>query len=293
MYMYKEQKDGDNFLWSGQDGQYKESAKYISNITHGHPCDGKIEGQWLFSHYKYNMWEIANDQQQETQVLLSDIEITAESEQTEIYSDGLVHSNARKGACSTIVSTGQRHYVQTLLLRGEQGKSSYRTELEGIYLGTKIAAKVDQGGTEWTYWTDGMLAIMQCGKQQLSTKDMTAPEANILLAIRHSLKSQGVKGKFNFVRGHQDDNTKFSELAREAKYNLLCDEYATNTVEEDHPSELPYPGSCTMLKLNNEWITSNMQQKIIEAATIQPLAEYTMEKFNWTKEYMMGLTGKR
>ena len=150
-------------------------------------------------------------------------------------------------------------------------------------MGTKTAAEVDKDGTKWTYWTDSMSAVMQCGKQHLSMKDMTAPESDILLAIRHSLKSKGVKGTFNFFRGHQDDNNKFSELAREAKYNVLCDKYATNTVEKDHPSELPYPGSCAMLKLNDEWITSNMEQKIIEAATIQPLAEYTMEKYKQTK----------
>ena len=128
-----------------------------------------------------------------------------------------------------------------------------------------------------------MSAVMQCGKQHLSTKDMTAPEAGILLAIRHSLKSQGVKGKFNFVRGHQDDNTRFSELAREAKYNVLCDEYATNTIAENHPTKLPYPGSCAMLKIKDKWITSNMEQNLTEAATIQSIAEYTMEKYKWTK----------
>ena len=194
-----------------------------------------------------------------------------------------MHSDVRKGACATIVCTGKKHFVQTLSLRGEQGKSSYCTELEGIYLGTKTAAKVDKGGTEWTYWTDSMSAVMQCGKQHLSTKDMTAPEADILLAIRHSLKSKGVKGTFNFVRGHQDDITRFIELSREAKYNVLCDKYATNTVAENHPTKLPYPGSCAMLKIKDEWITSNMEQKLTEAATTQSIAEYTMEKYKWTK----------
>ena len=69
------------------------------------------------------------------------------AEQTEIYSDGSVHSDVRKGACAAIVCTGNKHYVQTLALRGEQGKSSYRTELEGIYLVTKTVAKMDKGGT--------------------------------------------------------------------------------------------------------------------------------------------------
>ena len=150
-------------------------------------------------------------------------------------------------------------------------------------MGTKTAAEVDKDGTDWTYWTDSMSDVMQCGEQHLSTKDMTAPEADILLAIRHSLKSQGVKGKFNFVRGHQDDNTRFSELAREAKYNVLCDEFATNTVAENHPTKLPYPGSCAMLKIKDKLITSNMEQKLTETATIQSIAEYTMEKYQWTK----------
>ena len=57
------------FQRSGKEGQYKDSEKCISNITHGHPCDGKIEGKWLYSHYKYNMCEITNDRQHETQVL--------------------------------------------------------------------------------------------------------------------------------------------------------------------------------------------------------------------------------
>ena len=38
-----------------------------------------------------------------------------------------------------------------------------------------------------------------------------------------------------------------------------------------------------MLKINDQWITSNMEQKITEAATIHSIVEYTMGKYNWTK----------
>ena len=112
---------------------------------------------------------MTDDHQQVSQIEPTDIEIKAELEQTRIYSDESAHSDAKKGACATIVSAGQKHYLQKLSLRGEQGKSSYRAELEGIYLVTKTAAVVVQGGTEWSYWTDSMSAIMQCGKQHLST----------------------------------------------------------------------------------------------------------------------------
>ena len=39
-----------------------------------------------------------------------------------------------------------------------------------------------------------------------------------------------------------------------------------------------------MLKIKDEWITSNIDQKLMEAATIQSIAKYTMEKYKWTKE---------
>ena len=112
-----------------------------------------------------------------------------------------------------------------------------------------------------------MAALSQCSKLHLSTKDMTAPEADIILSIWHTLKTQGIKGNFNFVQSHQDDDRKFSSLDIEAKYNVLCDEYATSTVSEDHPSQLPYPGICAMIKVNGQWITSNIEQKLAEAAT--------------------------
>ena len=83
-------------------------------------------------------------------------------------------------------------------------------------------AVVDQSGKDWSYWTDSMEEISQCSKQHLSTKDMTALEADIVLAIRHTLKSHGVKGNYNFVQGNQDDNKKFSALDIEEKYNVLC-----------------------------------------------------------------------
>ena len=39
---------------------------------------------------------------------------------------------------------------------------------------------------------------------------------------------QGKIGQFHHVKGHQDEIMKFSALEREAKYNFLCDEYASD-----------------------------------------------------------------
>ena len=60
-------------------------------------------------------------------------------------------------------------------------------------------------------------------EKYITTRDMVAPEADVILAIRNQLKQSGKEGIFHHVKGHQDENWRFSELDREAKYNVLCD----------------------------------------------------------------------
>ena len=39
-----------------------------------------------------------------------------------------------------------------------------------------------------------------------------------------------------------------------------------------------------MLKVDSQWITSSMEQKLAETAITNDITEYKMEKFSWTKE---------
>ena len=66
-----------------------------------------------------------------------------------------------------------------------------------------------------------------------------APEADVILAILHQLTVSGKEGIFHHVRGHQDENQRFSKLDKEAKYNVLCDEYETQSVNFRVETELP------------------------------------------------------
>ena len=118
----------------------------------------------------------------------------------------------------------------------------------------------------------------------MSTKDMVALEADVLLAIRHELRKNGKKGHFHHVKGHQDEEMKFSSLSREAKYKVLCDEQATTALSNKDPTKLPYKGSQAMLTINGEWITSNYEQKLTDAATTPELEKYIKEKFKWSNE---------
>ena len=48
--------------------------------------------------------------------------------------------------------------------------------------------------TQWEYWSDSKAAIIQCGKKYITTGDMMAPEADVILEIRHQLQQYGKEG---------------------------------------------------------------------------------------------------
>ena len=81
---------------------------------------------------------------------------------------------------------------------------------------------------------------------------MVAPEADVILAIRHQLTVSGKEGIFHHVKGHQDENWRFSKLDKEAKYNVVCDEYATQAVSGRDETELPYQGSRAMISTRGD-----------------------------------------
>ena len=151
-------------------------------------------------------------------------------------------------------------------------------------MGSKIASEGGNNDKRWEFWTDSKAAIVQCEKKFLSTSDMMAPESDIILAFRHQMQKHGVNGHFHHVKGHQDEVKKFSELDKEAKYNVLCDEYATKATKQEQPSELPYSGSKAMLNIDGEWITRQYEKRVIDEATYPVMKTYIHEKYQWGDE---------
>ena len=111
-----------------------------------------------------------------------------------------------------------------------------------------------------------------------------APEADVILAIRHQLQQNFKEGCFHHVKGHQNDKRRFSELDREAKYNVLCDEYATQETNGSDKTELPYPGSKAMIMINVKWIMINIEQRLKEASTGPEMRKYIIGRFTWSEE---------
>ena len=161
------------------------------DIRECHPVEGQVDGQTFYTHFKYNM---EKDQKQNfhgkiDETIISEVE--PHETGTHIYSEGSALIEGRKGACTTIVNKNGKHFVETRSLTKDQGKNSFRAELEGIYLGTKTEAGGGNSDKEWKFWTDSKSAIVQCEKRYFNTGDMMAPEADIILAFRHQMHVHG------------------------------------------------------------------------------------------------------
>ena len=65
---------------------------------------------------------------------------------------------------------------------------------------------------------------------------------------------------------------------------MLCDEYVTQAANDHSKLELPYPGSKSMVSINGKWITSNVEQRLTEAATGSEMKKYIIGRFKWSEE---------
>ena len=91
-----------------------------------------------------------------------------------------------------IIAAG-KNFASSRSLHNNQEKNSYRTELEGLYLGTRLTVGAGSEDRQWEYWCDIRAAITQCGKKYITTKDMISPEADVILAIMRGAVAQRLR----------------------------------------------------------------------------------------------------
>ena len=161
------QKDGTwiRFKWNSRGKVDEKEGRASVDIRKCNPVEGQIEDQVVYTHFKYNMekYQMQNGHERLEARVINKVE--PQETGTQIYSDGSSFMEERKGACVAIVNKGGKHFVGTGLLINDQGKNSYRAELEGIYLGSKIDGKGENNDKRWEFWTDSKAAIVQYEKK--------------------------------------------------------------------------------------------------------------------------------
>ena len=104
-----------------------------------HPISEKVEGERLYTNFRHNRVQSIKGSSNGKIIEQTQLEVDPEETVTSMYSDGSAHVEGCRGACTAIVNTKVKHFMVIRSLAQYRGKNSYRTELEGIYLGTKIA----------------------------------------------------------------------------------------------------------------------------------------------------------
>ena len=104
---------------------------------------------------------------------------------------------------------------------------------------------------------DNKAAVEGVQNDLYSQNQMLAPEADILLACQKRRKESDIDFEIEWVKGHQDDNTKEEDLTDEARLNIEMDDDAKQKrISGEVVYEKPYEGSGAMLIINNQWVTN-------------------------------------
>ena len=236
-----------------------------------------------------------------------------------IASDGSTHLSHGVASCAWIIHQSPAHEIRAcFLICGMTSLSSYRSELEGTY---RALLQLQRSGLKpgiAYQWCDNKAAVDKTNTELYAPRDMLLPDADILLAIKHTRTQleRGTKLISRHIYGHQDSRQPniTTHLKRHttsnqdppeqtltaskptlnlpARLNIECDKLATWTSDTvikqggapplGPTTTLPYTGSRALLNIGGTWITTESKPHILKARWKQPIRLYCCKKYKWT-----------
>jgi hypothetical protein len=120
-------------------------------------------------------------------------------------------------------------------------------------------------------------------------------EFDISEQIYMTQKENNIKARFKWVKGHQDNNTKYKELPLEAQLNIDADALAGEYQDENgnfKPIVHMLPSCPAMLSIGGISVTSNYRKQLTRAYVEPAYIEYVQNKFGWSNETVTGIAWK-
>ena len=229
-------------------------------------------------------------------------------------SDGSVRLADEVATCAWMMVDPEGNYAQAcFLLRHINSLTSYRSELEGIYRGLRHIQHLKLSPSTIHQWCDSKSAVDNSNIDPPTPSAMIAPDADILLAIRHLRRQMAASTIVcKHVYGHQDSRpprdlsphqqqlpmalaVDHPRLSQEAAINIECDRMADETarfatechnVDLPHTVENPLPGSQAGLKIGTTWITTNLADEVSRAQHSATIRDYCQLKYGWSNAVM-------
>ena len=184
-------------------------------------------------------------------------------------SDGSVHPATGEIACAYSVVANGCKFSGSHRLPDSPFATSYRSELEG-QLGA-LAIMDEVCPTAIVSTCDNKAAIRNIVDGFWNPSQMLSPEADIVLACRHKIRSMANKPISRWIKGHQDSNVPVTDLPHDVQLNIELDNDAKRSRCHDVARQpTPYIGSGAMLLIDSKWVTTKYELQIQEAS-IRPI----------------------
>ena len=279
---------------------------------HAHPITYKQIGQSIWTRRRHDIWSPETPRLPPGHILHNTL-CNPRTDVLHLGSDGSVRLADEVATCAWMVMDTDSRYMQAcFLLRNINSITSYRSELEGIYRGLRHIQFLDLNPVEIQQWCDSKSAVDNSNRDPPTPGAMIAPDADIILAIRHlRMQMDSSEITCRHVYGHQDSrrrgtpstpttgNTPTSHspahLSREAIINIECDRIANETalaalerndVDPGPTIDTPLPGSRACLRIGRVWITTSLSREIMAALHTPSAREYCSTKYGWTTAVM-------
>lgn len=268
---WREEKEGKLFQMkpSTVRGFHQIAQEVKSLPLNCHPVRFKQMGEVIWTHGKY----LPARQHHLTRTAGHIIENTLLADDTEMVtlgSDGSVHLFEGLAACAWVIHQTDAHQLKACyVLENMSSVSSYRSELEGMYRGL-VDVKSRLTPSLIRQWCDNKAAVDKYNMTLYTPSQMTAADADVLLAIKHVSKqlADTTTVMCRHIYGHQDsaqgraqkqavdalesdsdeskmesdeedlqhltvreERQKPTPLSLEARINIECDRIATETID--------------------------------------------------------------
>jgi len=146
---------------------------------------------------------------------------------------------------------------------------------------------------DWTQWAEVMSSEIDEQDESNVTATQTTtinatldPDWDVVNEVRWNLRKSGITGgRLEHIKGHQDQETEYSELPLSAQLNIDADRLAGEFRESmDHPETHVYmfPHACAHLHLREGTCTAQIPQLLRRAATEQQLLDYLCQRYGWS-----------
>jgi len=276
---------------------FKEDATVNDDLP-GHviPVEAYIKYKFVYPIQKYETVQPTITPAMASNTVETNVEQLRMAEKLIAVSDGSLDPISGRAAYSWVITSMNRigSIKRSLPVRANPKYiTSYRAELAGVtnLLGELVQQKFDQ---PINLWCDNEGVVKMLSKKTLCLTDLTSAEGDLLKVARKHLNSLP-NITILHVDGHQEDETPYDLLPIEAQLNCDCDHEAKECMRnynEDGNKAEPTPGSGAALYLNNDLVTTKMDEQIQYAAHAGPMLEYIQQKFEWTHQQTDGINWK-